>query len=377
MAEFTEKEKTDTRNKAVIGSDLIQATVGTASILGTRKSNTAEAVGMDGEKHTYTKEYSTDMAKSPSGLDAGAWVEKGPEDKKVLEITFPGYPGLTANAQQTASMHAVGDKKLYPQTLEVKDFFDKAIDAAGGKDKISGINISSHSMGAANATVAVLLAQMKDIPVSSVQIDPVGASLAAEKIEEALKDPKSELYKQLVTDTGVPADKVISMLKENTKDSSPNTSSIVTVTIDEQRIAHTSKSAALESGLSRAENQAIAMTGKTKDGTIRTPIDAQKEADGNAPTGSRLYVPMNKENKRGIDPDPTHRLGNAEGALREGRALMNEHEQIVMAFKFGDAAKEFASSLWNQTIQSGDGNTRTDPGLNQTAPAQQQEARGK
>ena len=139
--------------------------------------------------------------KEGNGLHATAWKEidatgndvKDANGKQEVRLSFTGFLG----DKDTGALMSVIDGKLNPQALEAAVFTDQIIKQMG-KDNISNIIYSSHSIGAGNALAAHVVSDLAGVPTkTALMIEPVGATLQLNKIQEAMSDSKSPFFEQL------------------------------------------------------------------------------------------------------------------------------------------------------------------------------------
>ena len=171
-----------------------------------------------------------------TGLKATAWVEtnaqgaalKDKNGKSDVHLEFAGYTGNPDDgSDQSKALADVANGKLNPQALEAASFTDRVIKQMGGKDHISNIIYGAHSLGASNALAAHVVSDLEGVhSKTQLLIEAAGATLAYARINEAMKQPGSELSRHLQSLTGASAAKIQSEVAVLNRDINTDTVSI-------------------------------------------------------------------------------------------------------------------------------------------------------
>lgn len=204
----------------------------------------------------YLDAQSKRLPESSTGIRATAWEEidekgkpvKDEDGKQGIRISFLGFSMFHNNNHR--SLVTTFNGNLNPQTIDAVCFTDSVINKIG-KDNISSIIYTGHSMGSSNAMAASVMGRLHDIPTKEILlVEPVGASQQKEKIRSALNNENSQLFIQLISNlngTGSPR-KIKAAIPEFDRDIEENTVSIRSVKEDENGNLKITTSASLPVG---------------------------------------------------------------------------------------------------------------------------------
>lgn len=275
---------------------------------------TKVSITVDGKTRYYSQISRVETDKSPTGFQASAWKEvdaKGndlvADSKKQLWLCYPGYTGTAGDkSAQTASMNAVADKKLNPQTAEAIDFANSTLNKTGSN---VAVNVAGHSLGASNAKASELALSARGVAAKSVYLaETTYAPLEVEQLKANLQDPNSELTKKL----NISSADAIARLNNNSSDVT-----LRSATIDANGEAHLTRTAMLDPNATRADNALSLLPGHERNG---------QAAAGNGTIGDKpLYVNMtgaqNITNGDTAQNDPNHSLVNIANALQNNAEI--------------------------------------------------------
>ncbi len=370
----------------------------------------------DGKPRHFTRIHTHDAAKSPTGLEASAWMEvKDPNTKEPMvsrdgkkniviagqgflgsktDLVTPAFFSPSIGQKQAKELYAVGDGKLTKQTLEVNAFLDATLKAASSDGTNVSLTIGSHSMNASAALAMQTFATVRGIDSQAMLFDPVSGTTGVNRIREALGSDEGKLSaeqktlrQQLIKASG--GEDPEKILLQFDQSLASDVTSFASRSWQEGWDTRASRPGSMKTN-DRSFNFSV------NAGTTPATAASQLSDEGNRPPGRVYYVDGTTSEVAGADP--IHKIVNIFASLTEGHIVAPSELMIPLgqnAYKtigdigskgivpvmneLGEAAKnalsDFAGKLWNNVVVTSDHTTGKNPSNVEGRPSSSQNIR--